>query len=135
MLCLCHHAWPSSTSDSELQPYFNCRDKLSVINGSVLWGLCVVVPPAGRDGVLEQLHDTHPGISKMKALACSYVWWPGLDKAIESNVQQCEVCQTNCPLPTKAPLYPWEWPTRPWARVHLDHAGPFHGKLFLIVVD
>ena len=104
------HGWPSSTSESELQPYFNRRDELSVVNGCVLWGSRVVVPPAGRDIVLEQLHDTHPGISKMKALARSYVWWPGLDKAIESKVQQCEVCQTNRPSPSKAPLHPWEWP-------------------------
>ena len=24
---------------------------------------------------------------------------------------------------------------RPWARLHIDHAGPFQGKLFLVVVD
>ena len=32
-------------------------------------------------------------------------------------------------------MHPWEWPTKPWARLHIDHAGPFHGKLFLIIVD
>ena len=32
-------------------------------------------------------------------------------------------------------LHPWEWPSRPWARVHIDHAGPFQGKLFLLLVD
>ena len=26
-------------------------------------------------------------------------------------------------------------PRRPWARIHIDHAGPFQGKLFLVVVD
>ena len=25
--------------------------------------------------------------------------------------------------------------TRPWARLHLDFAGPFEGKLFLIMID
>ena len=34
-----------------------------------------------------------------------------------------------------APLHPWEWPERPWSRVHIDHAGPFQGKMFLVVVD
>ena len=32
--------------------------------------------------------------------------------------------------PAPAPLHPWEWPSRPWARLHIDHAGPFQGKLF-----
>ena len=34
-----------------------------------------------------------------------------------------------------APLHPWEWPHKPWVRLHLDYAGPFLGKMFLIVVD
>ena len=45
------------------------------------------------------------------------------------------MCQSNKGNPPKAPLHPWEWPSRPWSRLHIDHAGPFHGKLFLIVVD
>ena len=35
----------------------------------------------------------------------------------------------------KAPLHPWEVPKRPWSRIHIDHAGPFFDKMFLIVVD
>jgi len=38
-------------------------------------------------------------------------------------------------MPVSAPLHPWEWPQRPWSRVHVDHAGPFCGKMFLIIVD
>ena len=34
-----------------------------------------------------------------------------------------------------APLHPWLWPSKPWARIHLDFAGPFLGRMFLIVVD
>ena len=44
-------------------------------------------------------------------------------------------CQTNHPLPPKAPLHPWEYPSRPWTCLHIDHAGPFLGHTFLIVVD
>jgi hypothetical protein len=129
------HGWAASNSKSELQPYFNRKDELSVSDGCVLWGARVVIPPPGRDIVLNQLHDSHPGISKMKALARSYVWWPGLDADIVSKVQKCHVCQISRPTPVKAPLHPWEWPTRPWARLHIDHAGPFHGKLYLVLVD
>ena len=32
-------------------------------------------------------------------------------------------------------MHPWEWPERPWERIHLDYAGPFLGKMFLVVVD
>ena len=34
-----------------------------------------------------------------------------------------------------APLNPWSWPTHPWARLHLDFAGPFLGQMFLILID
>ena len=34
-----------------------------------------------------------------------------------------------------APLHPWEWPSRPWTRLHIDFAGSFEGRMFLVVVD
>ena len=32
------HGWPTSNSDATLQPYFNHKDELSVVDGCVLWG-------------------------------------------------------------------------------------------------
>ena len=37
--------------------------------------------------------------------------------------------------PAAASLHPWEWPAHPWERLHIDYAGPFLGKMFLVVVD
>ena len=37
--------------------------------------------------------------------------------------------------PPQIPTHPWEWPQRPWARLHIDYAGPFMGKMFLVTVD
>lgn len=127
--------WGHTTPDVDLQPYYNRRNELSVTNGCILWGARVVIPPQGHQLVLEQLHITHPGISRMKALSRSYVWWPGLDKTIEEKVRQCTLCQEDRPLPGKQPLHPWEWPSTPWSRIHIDHLGPFMGTLFLLVID
>ena len=71
----------------------------------------------------------------LKSLARSYVWWPGMNNDIMTTVQKCNTCQESRPAPSKAPLNSWEWPTRPWARIHIDHAGPFLEKKFLIIVD
>ena len=95
----------------------------------------VVVPPQGQQAVLKELHDTHPGCSKMKSLARSYVWWPKMDSEIEDMVKGCQVCQESRPSPPVAPLHPWEWPSKPWSRLHLDFAGPFLGRDFLVLVD
>ncbi|XP_031338181.1 uncharacterized protein K02A2.6-like [Photinus pyralis] len=81
------------------------------------------------------LHTTHPGIVRMKSLARSYMWWPNMDSEIEAIVKNCNVCQSHQRDPPKAQLHPWEWTSTPWERLHIDHAGPFHGAIFLIVVD
>ena len=60
---------------------------------------------------------------------------PGMDSEFESMVNECEACQANRKSPSKVPLHPWEWPSKPWSRLHIDHAGPFLGTIFLIVVD
>ena len=111
------------------------REELSVHDGCLLWGSQVVVPPQGRTKIIKELHEGHPGSTRMKALARSFVWWPQLDRDLENVIQSCEICQTYRHLPPMAPLQPWEWPQRPWARVHIDYAGPLFGQQFLILVN
>ena len=70
----------------------------------------------------------------MKSLARGCLWWPRLDAAIVDRVQQCHVCVALGKFPSRAPLYPWKWPAKPWERIHIDFFEK--GKLnFLIVVD
>ena len=123
------------TTDEQLQPYQRHKDELSVHTGCVLLGSRVVVPPAGHKQVMEELHQGYPGINRMKGLARGFVWWPGMDQQLENMVKSCPSCQVNQKSPAVAPLHPWEWPQHPWARLHVDYAGPFQGKMFLITVD
>ena len=59
----------------------------------------------------------------------------GQDKEIEGITKSCLGCSMSQPDPVKAPLNPWQWPDRPWQRIHIDYAGPFLGSMFLIIVD
>ena len=43
--------------------------------------------------MLNLLHDAHPGMVRVKALTRSYVWWLGIDKALEHTVQICHPSQ------------------------------------------
>ena len=72
---------------------------------------CYYIP--GRSIILDQLHETHLRITRMKCLARSFVWWPGLDQAIEDKVKHCRSCEETWNVPTKAPIHPWEWLSRP----------------------
>ena len=123
------------SNDTEFKPYQVRYSELSVCDGYVMWGTHIVVPQAGHKRVLEQLHDSHPGVSRMKSLARSFVWWPQMDDDITNRVKLCNQCQQSCHAPPPAPLHPWEWPDQPWIRLHIDYAGPFLGKSFLVVVD
>ena len=126
--------WPEKVQE-ELKPYWTRRLELSLLDGCILWGSRVVIPLPGRDGLLAELHGGHPGVSRMKALARGLVWWPLLDRDIESTVRQCPHCQQGQSAPPVAPMQPWTWPTHPWSRLHIDFAGPMGGKMFLVVID
>ena len=95
----------------------------------------MIIPPQGQDIVLQELHEGHPGMTKMKSLARMYVWWPNLENDIERSVQLCHHCQEQQSAPPVAPLQPWKWPSRPWVRLHMDFVGPVNGKMILIVID
>ena len=43
--------------------------------------------------------------------------------------------QDGCLLWGNRVVIPWDWPDRPWARIHADYAGPFMSKMFLLMVD
>ena len=126
--------WPSKPPD-DIRAFTARRNEISIDNGCLLWGTRVIIPASLRSRVLDILHETHIGISRMKAQARSWVWWPLLDYDIERLAKTCVTCEQYQKSPPKSPLHPWDWPQQPWSRVHMDFAGPFLGKMFLIIID
>ena len=117
--------------DDKLKPYWARSYEPSCESVSILW----CVPPQGREVVLAELHSGHLGISRMKSLMRGLVWWQGIDTEVEAVVKKCHLCQQVKPASSPAPLHPWQWPTHPWSRLHLDYAGPVAGKMLLLVID
>lgn len=110
-------------------------EEFALQNGCLFRGHRVVIPEKFQKMVLKELHTAHFGISKMKALARSVVWWPGISSAIEEMVKSCAECLQTAKEPKKAPIHHWEMPSRPFERVHVDFAGPFLEVRFFILVD
>ena len=73
---------------------------------------CGCTEEATQEKLLDELHKDHPGIGRMKAVGRSYIWWPGLDKAIEEVAKSCTSCQAVKHSPAVAPLQPWVWPNQ-----------------------
>ena len=119
--------WPSDI-DEGLSIFAAKKEELTVESGCILWGLRVVIPEKLREKLLNELHHDHPGIVKMKGIARSYFWWPGLDRSVEKLAKSCLECQAVKNSPPSAPLHPWSWPTRVfqygslfWTKIgHLD---------------
>ena len=80
----------------------------------------MLIPTKLRPALLEELRKDHPGASRMKAVARSYFWYPGLDRDIEKKAHSCIACQAAKNAPPAAPLHPWLWPTKPWQCIHVD---------------
>ncbi len=128
------NGFPRASSNDDVKPYLVCAPELSLQEGCIMRGHRVIIPKALRERVLEELHEGHLGIVKMKELARSHIWWPGLDKDIESLAKSCEPCNSARNSPPFQ-YHPWAYPQAPWERVHIDYAGPVDGLYFLIVVD
>ena len=108
--------WPKSIKEvpHPLHPYWQHRETLTITDGLVLWGEALVIPPAKREKVLHQLHQFHQGIMKSQLLMHGSLFWPGINKAIEEVVCQCETCTQFQSQNAAVPLTPTPTPSHPW---------------------
>ena len=86
--------WPEDFKEipRPLHPYWQHRETLTIEDSLVLQGEALMIPPAERERMQQQLHQFHQGITKSQLLACGSFFWPGINKAIEEVVCQCEAC-------------------------------------------
>jgi hypothetical protein len=71
----------------------------------------------------------------MKSLARNYAYWSGMDHDIEEMVRICGPCAQAAKNPLKATLQTWPPATKPLDYIHIDFAGPYLGRHFLVIVD
>ena len=131
--------WPlSKPQDRSLLQYWHLKDRLFVHQNAVMLhteaGIRVVIPKPLREEILKTLHIAHFGIARMKQTMRQYVWWPGANADVERFCKECRVCRENAVNPPQK-YQSWPEPEEAWSRIHLDFAGPFLGKMWLVAID
>lgn len=114
--------WTETVPRDELKIFHRRREELTTHLGILMWGSRVVVPEKLQQQLLQVLHEGHIGVVKMKGLARSHMWWPHIDKHIENITKIFPGCQETARTPARPPLHRWEYPARPWQRLHVDFA-------------
>lgn len=133
-LLLVYNALQTSSYITKPEQYKGLEGELTIENGCLFRGVRVIIPCSLQKVILQELHEAHTGITKMKELARQYCWWPTINSDIEKYVNSCRPCALNKNDPPKY-YEPWENSKIPWERVHIDHAGPYKGTYFFIAVD
>ena len=87
-----HGPWPSDTA-VDLSPFCKCYTELLILDGCILWDSRVAIPSVFCHSLLQKLHASHLGMSRMKSLSLQfYFWWPGLDSQIKKVCRTCVEC-------------------------------------------
>lgn len=134
--CILLNVWPEGKNlPIDLKPYYNKRLELTVENGLILWGHRLVIPKTSRDILLAELHSTHFGVTKMKSIARSYIWWPNIDSDIQKITKSCTSCLENQENPARSELHSGPYPKEPGSRVHIDFLGSWNGHMFFVAID
>ncbi|KAL6419169.1 hypothetical protein ACFW04_014046 [Cataglyphis niger] len=71
----------------------------------------------------------------MKGITRRHCWWSGMNKDIQTLIENCSACNTFKNNPPKVEQHVWEFLAAPMHRLHADFAGPFIGHWFFIIVD
>ena len=136
--------WPDDIKavPCPLHPYWQHCKTLTIEDSHVPCGEALTVPPSERERILQQLHWSHQGITKIQLFACGCVFWLGINKAMEEAVQQCETCTQFQAQNAAAPLTPLPTPSHPWQRCTTDIftlegidyliCGDFYSKMILV---
>ena len=78
-----NNGWPSKIEE-QCKPYLRRKNELCINLSCLRSGNRAVIPFQLRECAINKLHDCHPGVVRMKALARLYFWWPSLDETIET---------------------------------------------------
>ena len=114
--------WPNNIKEvpCPLHSYWQHHESLTAEDGLVFHGETLIIPPSEKEKILGTPHQSHQGITQTQLLASGCIFWPGINKAIEEAVWQCETCMRFQAQKAAAPPTPTPTPSHPWQICALD---------------
>ena len=99
--------WPSKNSETndKVNKFRKLSDSLSTCHRCLIHGSRVVIPQSLQSKVLDLLHLGHFGMERIKQLARTAVYWPGIDAAIEMASRWCDSCGEHQNKPSKPSVH------------------------------
>ena len=79
------------SAKQDIQPYLTIREELTVEEGIVLKGNCIVMPHKKNQATLQLINEGHLGLGKCKLRDKDTVYWPGLNDQLEKLILNCEL--------------------------------------------
>ena len=100
----CWHKAPPDVSLSELSRYEQVKEQLTCTDTVLLKSDRLVVPAVLQERIVDIARAGHLGIVKTKALLRVKVWFPCMDKMVETKVKACLPFQVVTLVYTREPL-------------------------------
>ena len=120
---------------SQLKPFVGVKNELAVTeDGVILKGSQIVIPFELQTHIILIGHEGHQGTEKTKQLLNRFVWFPGMNTAVERYVKKCRVCQANSEKREYEPLKMSNMPIGAWSELSADFHGPLLCGTYLLVV-
>ena len=117
-----------------IKPYFNYQEELTVVDGLVLKGQCIIIPSKLRQSCLARLHIAHMGVNKTLYQARQSVFWPGLTKDINEIILACPASMKYATKNHAEPLINDLATSKPWQVLSINNFE-WKDHKYLIILD
>jgi len=104
-------------------------------DGLLLRGQRICIPTTLQRRVTMLAHEGHQGSNRTKRLLRSSVWFPAMDKMVDSVIKECAACLVSTSTKTRTPLIMSELPKAPWTELSMDFYTFPDLKELLVVID
>ena len=129
--------WPKDIKQCPLPlcSYWNYRDELSIVDGIVVKGSHIIIPPKYQPELLSLLHDDSLlGIDKCIQHAKGSIYWPSITEDMKSIINKCEKCLAHCRRNQKELYIPIHIPIAACKTVATD-LFMFQDKTYILIID